>query len=618
MLKLPLELAVHPDWQVVLRNALKRRSQLEEEAKTEQLETGENIRPVLFIQAEKRHKTQETMTADKVKQVLIDDFKISANDIAICIGGVDEIGDRQMEDANFPRVIITVDKLREGWDCPFAYVMMTFRNTTSRVAVEQVVGRILRMPHVKRKKREALNRAYCYSCSTDFSEVVRNLKDGLVESGFERMATNDLIVMPDDGRAGDEDMFEHNQEMVISLPVVNYEIQMPSLADFSTTMQRSVELNPENGTLTLIGKPSPAFKKKIIKAIADAAGEDAGKVFELEVEQQLETWKTGRPASDFPSRKGEFFTVPQLMIRQGTFFAEFEQSALLDGEWTLSDDFDPVLNEEEFNTSPEEMKKFRFEMQSGNVQYSFYEHQEQQLMLHQREGGWDITTLTQWLDWNTDFHYADQTDKVAWIRRMLEELEGQREVNIEELAFRKFRLREAVRKKLQSGLAQVQQLSFADLLQNEEVFEVPGGAHCITFSEGHYGYNHAYAGRYQFKKHFFPQIGDLKAQGEEFDCACRIDQHPDVKWWVRNVEKQPGAFWLQTSRGRFYPDFVVKLKSGKIVVVEYKGQHLAENVSEIEKDDIGQLWERRSENQCGFSMVKNRDWEELDSTLSGE
>jgi type III restriction enzyme len=480
MLKLPLELGVHPDWKTVLSHAIERRASLEKDAIAEYKDTGESIRPVLFIQAEKSSKTQETMVPEKVKEALIKDYHIPESNIAICIGGLDEIGERKMEDANFPRVIITIDKLREGWDCPFAYVLMTFRNTTSRVAVEQVVGRILRMPHVKRKKRESLNRAYCYACSSDFSEVVRSLKDGLVESGFDRMEARDLIVTMD-SEMGRGDLFTEKQEVVMNLPVVDGAITTPDLSQWSKAQQSQVELSPETGTLTIVGQPSPALQKSLVAAISKVAGEENGKIFKLGLDQELTRTVTGRTSSDYPSRTGAKFSVPMLMLRQGSFFHEFEESALLDGDWTLSDDCDAQLSDTEFPTKIEDLKKFRFDMQAEKVSYSFYEEQELELRLLGKEQGWSITSLTQWLDWNTDFHYADQQDKVAWIRRMLEELLQREDVSIEDLAYRKFRLRDAVRSKLQDNLVQIKQQSFKDLFAAEDAFEVPGGEHCINF-----------------------------------------------------------------------------------------------------------------------------------------
>lgn len=82
-------------------------------------------------------------------------------------------------------------------------------------------------------------------------------------------------------------------------------------------------------------------------------------------------------------------------------------------------------------------------------------------------------------------------------------------------------------------------------------------------------------------------IGDLKPDGEEFRCAVFLDEHPAVQFWVRNVDRKPNAFWRQLSGGRFYPDFVAMLTDGRILVVEHKGGHLAEDARE--KRMIGQL-----------------------------
>ena len=38
------------------------------------------------------------------------------------------------------RYIVTVEKLREGWDCPFAYVLGSVGNVATETAVEQLLG----------------------------------------------------------------------------------------------------------------------------------------------------------------------------------------------------------------------------------------------------------------------------------------------------------------------------------------------------------------------------------------------------------------------------------------------------------------------------------------------
>ena len=47
--------------------------------------------------------------------------------------------------------------------------------------------------------------------------------------------------------------------------------------------------------------------------------------------------------------------------------------------------------------------------------------------------------------------------------------------------------------------------------------------------------------------------------------------HPQVKRWVRNVV---GMYGLPTATGTFYPDFVAELNDGRVLTVEYKGEHL--------------------------------------------
>ena len=54
-----------------------------------------------------------------------------------------------------------------------------------------------------------------------------------------------------------------------------------------------------------------------------------------------------------------------------------------------------------------------------------------------------------------------------------------------------------------------------------------------------------------------------------------------VELWIRNVAKHVNSFWLPLASGFFYPDFVAKLKDGRILSVEYKGEHLAGSATTI-------------------------------------
>ena len=109
-------------------------------------------------------------------------------------------------------------------------------------------------------------------------------------------------------------------------------------------------------------------------------------------------------------------------------------------------------------------------------------------------------------------------------------------------------------------------------------------------------------------------VGELESKGEEFECARTIDTLPPVKHWIRNLATRPQtSFWLPTSTDRFYPDFVAELQDGRILVIEYKGAHLADTQDTKEKRNIGQLWAEKSEGKGIFLMAEKRDAQGLDT-----
>lgn len=99
----------------------------------------------------------------------------------------------------------------------------------------------------------------------------------------------------------------------------------------------------------------------------------------------------------------------------------------------------------------------------------------------------------------------------------------------------------------------------------------------------------------------------MKGEGEEFNCAVFIDGLDKVEFWVRNLERKPGAFWLPTSTDRFYPDFVARLKDGRLLVVEYKGGDRWSNDDSKEKRRIGELWAEKSGGTCIFTMPEGNN-----------
>jgi type III restriction enzyme len=614
MLKLPLELAIHPEWRVSLTEAIARLRHLENEANEERALTGESIQPVvMLIQAERRD-SRETFTPDKVKEHLILDFHVPSESIAIATGALDELSGRRLGDAGYPQFIITVDKLREGWDCPYAYVLFSFRNTTSSTAVEQVLGRVLRMPNVKRKEREPLNRSYAYVVSDQLAETVQSLRDGLVQNGFERLETRDLVVSQDNDHT--LNLFSLKTDLVASLPEMADSIVLPDesyLAALPKRLRDKIEISPESGTILVKGGATPEEVKAISQTFKDPV---ASKMVREGLDAAVVRQQGSTTREKTPAEQGIVARVPLLCIAQRHFFEIFDETPLLDADWEITD-FDWKLTDSEFAPDLDTMRRAELSIsQLEKIECDVYDQLDAQIALFGREQGWDIGDLNAWIDQNLYFPYSEQGRKAAWLNAAITYLLEERGFALEELAYRKFRLRSALERKMAAGLVSAKQHIFNGLIDDVTRFDVCD-EHSIELRQGRYAYDTPYTGLVQLKRHFFPVIGNLKAAGEEFECAEYIaNRLENVAWWVRNVEKKPGSLWLQTASDRFYPDFVVRLTSGVTLAVEYKGGHIADSADSREKRQVGDMWARRSNGRCRFIWVEKKDWQLLKKAVT--
>lgn len=185
MVKLPVVVFNRSSRQAVIQDAIQLRGNIEKQAINEYRAGGEYIRPIVLFQAQpKINSASETF--DKIKELLIE-MGIPEEQIAIKTSNVDDIG---MTDLMSPeskiRYIITVNALKEGWDCPFAYILASLANKTSKVDVEQIVGRILRQPYTKLHKATLLNTSYVLTSSNDFHATLESIVVGLNKSGYSR------------------------------------------------------------------------------------------------------------------------------------------------------------------------------------------------------------------------------------------------------------------------------------------------------------------------------------------------------------------------------------------------------------------------------------------------
>ena len=183
MVKLPVIVYNRKSQEDVFVSAISLRRKLENEAVEEQKNGGRYIRPIVLFQAQPRTNDDST-TYDKIKHTLID-MGIPESEIAIKTADRDELKniDLSSHDCSI-RYIITVNALKEGWDCPFAYILATVANRTSSIDVEQILGRILILPNTRKNKREVLNLSYVITSSNAFYATLDKVVAGLNAAGF--------------------------------------------------------------------------------------------------------------------------------------------------------------------------------------------------------------------------------------------------------------------------------------------------------------------------------------------------------------------------------------------------------------------------------------------------
>lgn len=236
MVKLPLVLESHTQWQNALLQGVLRREELEKTAKKEK----ENIRPIALLQAEQEKEDENKITVSKIKEFLTKERKISEDEIAIKTSKTNELYGVDLFSKNCKiRYIITVNALAEGWDCSFAYILISVANIGSKIAVEQIIGRIMRMPFAKRKDNESLNRSYIFASARNFNEAANQIISGLENNGYSK---HDLVNAETKDQKYGFDV-ERKIKEDFSIPVISYNNEE---LDFEDLIGEDFELHKQD------------------------------------------------------------------------------------------------------------------------------------------------------------------------------------------------------------------------------------------------------------------------------------------------------------------------------------------------------------------------------------
>jgi type III restriction enzyme len=618
MIKLPLRVITrHPSQKdQLLADAITLRADLEKIAATESQKTGEYLRPIILLQAER------VDACEPLRDRLVAEFGINRDCVKISVGVLDELKDvKDIASVKCSvRFIITVQKLREGWDCPFAYVLCSLRETRSATAIEQIVGRILRLPNAQRKQHPDLNCAFAFSVSDSLPEVLNELREALESNGFTTAEADRIIVPVPQGTLplGSQPktvQFKPGEEIDTAIALA----QMEALSG-------KVKIDAALGTITVLVPLDKDETEKLKSCVkTPEAKVRVAEIVELVREAEMAFGGTGQTRMPTFYEQRLDFLVPLLCVPESGMLFEFESTFLLEHPWhlsskdaSLSENYNPLVRPAgmygvvDIGSRGEVQTEVLRETPDNDFVFTLH----QQVLQLGDHSDWTIDGLAAWLDQHIEHKDIPAGESGAFLHKVIRGLMSKYDItDVGALAIDRFRLRDQIEARIQQHRDSEQKAAFQQFL-------LPGSAlavseeRVINFKTMSYEPSWVYEGGFQFKKHYFgPKPGELAEKTstgkltEEFQCAQFIDSLPEVKFWVRNLVRKSESFRLQTSKDWFYPDFLCQLVDGRVLAVEYKGKHLWTDAEE--KRAIGAVWASRSKCRCLFVMPTDGDFSAL-------
>ena len=584
MVKLPVIVYNRSSRNSVIEDAIQLRNNLEQQAIAEEQESGKYIRPIVLFQAQPKT-SNDSDTFQKVKQILLD-YGIPENQIAIKTSKVDDLGkiDLMSRDCEI-RYIITVNALKEGWDCPFAYILASLANKTSIVDVEQILGRILRQPYAVKHRSKLLNMSFVLTCSNAFRETLESIVKGLNSAGF---SSKDYRVIEEELPVSEPEQNTPNQ--------MNFEEPAPPVEEPDSTDDFSdIDTSDINKD---IFKPDTAVTPEIAGMISHA--EQRAEKYEEEAEQNESSGFIGGELGNMmkqyhiqPQYQEEIKTlrIPQFFIQSAkcTFFGDtvkLEKDALLEGFSLSGQDAD--VN---FTLSAGEM--YEFDIQEGNSipkyklasqQYSDYLRETLARMAPEEKIASCTRQICGIINRNNAFSASDIKD---YVNRVIANMTEDELVAIETSLYT-YALK--IKGKIETLQREYREKMFYTWIDSGRI--------CCQEE-------------YTFPEVITPSEANASVPLSLYEAECDDLNHDEAKlrdvfastdsveWWHRIIERK--GFCLNAFINH-YPDFIVKMKSRKIILVEFKGDD-RDNSDSKSKLALGRCWASESGKQYRYFMV---------------
>ena len=597
MVKLPVIVYNQKSQEDVFLSAISLRRKLEEEAKKAGTAENRHIRPIVLFQAE-ANTGKDSTTYDKIKSMLLASG-IPENQIAIKTADVDDLKQQNLMAQDCPiRYVITVNALKEGWDCPFAYILATVANRSSVVDVEQILGRILRMPEAKQSKRELLNLSYVITSSSDFHATVDRVIAGLENAGFSKK----------DKRIADEEFSYHRfieqntpsaEKLADSGRIDSFNDGLPML-DVESIKDRLEKISEQvlkSDDMTLAEDADQSFLDRMLteaisesqsyeKSMQETAGDEIG--LPSEAEKHMKQYYVKKEFAE----EVKALEIPQFMLKTGMqgLFGDTDYEYLGRGElrkgFTLRDKDTQI----DFALIDAEIAKIDLEENDDEQPRSFRLH------------GADSEEIRKWFDaMPTEQKRRQCKDKICtaisrinalsdaeigdYVGRIMGNMTEERLTDLEQTPEL---YAKAIKHKVEMLFKEHEMKTFYLWLEQGRI-ECRGNFRLRDFIRPNLSITTIPKSLYEEE--------DGSLNNYEREMIENIASLENVKWWHRNISRR--EFKINGSV-HAYPDFLVMMKSGKMVMVETKGRLDADDVK---KAKAGVEWATRAGDSYRYYMV---------------
>lgn len=586
MVKLPVVVYNRTTRQSVIQDAIQLRGSIEQDAIAAEQAGGSYIRPIVLFQAQPRTR-EDSDTYDKIKSMLVD-MGIPEEQIAIKTSNVDDIKNQDLMSRDCPiRYIITVNALKEGWDCPFAYILASLANRSSKVDVEQILGRVLRQPYAKNHSSALLNMSYVLTNSANFRETIDEIVSGLNKAGFSRK----------DYRIGDaaelpQAPTEQPEQTEIPLDPEPVEPETDDFSDVNTEEVKTALTNAAQGATNV--------EAMVTEATAQAADYNTAA-------NEPDFGFTGGDLGDMLTQNAiqERYAAEVAVLRIPQFFLHTtpdlfgDEYELLELE-NLSDGFSLAGQDAQvsFELATGEIYRVDIEEHGEAVpKYKRASSEESEFIrarLAQLPPEQKIQKCTDMIcdQLNRNNRYA-VSDIKDYVRRIVSGMTEDELAAMETTIPTYARKIEDKIKGLETAYREQQFFRWLDTgkIVCRENYVLPN---VITPADT----------IDSIPKSLYEAEKDDMNNGERdlIDAVVGLD---NVKWWHRIIDRK--GFRLNGFINH-YPDFVVMTSSGKTVLIEYKGDDRDNSDSE-RKLRLGRSWQAKAgENYRYFMVFKNRDF----------